>query len=74
VVVAFVFGLGVWYAVQVRRRRKLRSGEREGYEFEVLRDEEGRSGGELYDAFGGGGGDGEMDGFLADDEDEEIRD
>lgn len=72
-IVLFVVGLGTWWWIM--RRRQLRNSPRDGYEFELLNEEEGerlagggaaekgqkRRGGELYDAFAGGSEDEDED-------------
>ena len=81
IIVLFCVGLGIYFFVQRRKRRR---SEREDYEFEILDDEDvalnggvggkkkGRRAGELYDAFAG---ESDEEGLLSDDdEDEEYRD
>ena len=80
IIVLFCAGLGTYFFVQRRKRRR---SEREDYEFEVLDDEDavlsggvgakkkGRRAGELYDAFAG---ESDEEGLLSDEDDEEYRD
>ena len=80
IIVLFCAGLGTYFFVQRRKRRR---SEREDYEFEVLDDEDvalnGRGGekkktrraGELYDAFAG---ESDEEGLLSEEDDEEYRD
>ena len=80
IIVLFCAGLGTYFLVQRRKRRR---SEREDYEFEVLDDEDvtlnggvggkkkGRRAGELYDAFAG---ESDEEGLLSDEDEEEYRD
>ena len=80
IIVLFCAGLGTYFLVQRRKRRR---SEREDYEFEMLDDEDaalnggaggkkkGRRAGELYDAFAG---ESDEEGLLSDEDDEEYRD
>lgn len=80
IIVLFCAGLGTYFFVQRRKRRR---SEREDYEFEVLDDEDvalnggvsgkkkGRRAGELYDAFAG---ESDEEGLLSDEDDEGYRD
>ena len=79
IIVLFCAGLGTYFVIQRRKRRR---SEREDYEFEELLDDEDTNGvtsghrtkrraGELYDAFAGGSE--EEDEGLLSDEDEDDR-
>lgn len=80
IIVLFCAGLGTYFFVQRRKRRR---SEREDYEFEMLDDEDvalnggaggkkkGRRAGELYDAFAG---ESDEEGLLSEEDDEEYRD
>lgn len=83
IIVLFCAGLGTYFFIQRRKRRR---SEREDYEFEMLDDEnaalnggagagagkrKGRRAGELYDAFAG---ESDEEGLLSDEDDEEYRD
>lgn len=80
IIVLFCAGLGTYFFVQRRKRRR---SEREDYEFEMLDDEDvalnggvggkkkGRRAGELYDAFAG---ESDEEGLLSDEDEEEYRD
>lgn len=80
IIVLFCAGLGTYFFVQRRKRRR---SEREDYEFEVLDDEDvalnggvgekkkTRRAGELYDAFAG---ESDEEGLLSEEDDEEYRD
>jgi kexin len=78
IIIIFITGLLIYFYVQ--RRKRLAANPREGYEFEMLNDEEeemlgaGRTGrrraGELYDAFAG---ESDEDSLFSDDEDDARR-
>ena len=80
IIVLFCAGLGTYFFVQHRKRRR---SEREDYEFEVLDDEDaalnggvggkkkGRRAGELYDAFAG---ESDEEGLLSEEDEHEYRD
>lgn len=80
IIVLFCAGLGTYFFVQRRKRRR---SEREDYEFEMLDDEDvavnggvggkkkGRRAGELYDAFAG---ESDEEGLLSDEDEEEYKD
>ena len=80
IIVLFCAGLGTYFFVQRRKRRR---SEREDYEFEMLDDEDvavnggvggkkkGRRAGELYDAFAG---ESDEEGLLSEEDEEEYRD
>lgn len=79
IIVLFCAGLGAYFFIQRRKRRR---SEREDYEFEVLDEEEvldggaggkrkGRRAGELYDAFAG---ESDEEGLLSDEEEENAED
>ena len=80
IIVLFCAGLGTYFLVQRRKRRR---SEREDYEFDVLDDEDvtlngdaggkrkARRAGELYDAFAG---ESDEEGLLSDEDEEEYRD
>ena len=80
IIVLFCAGLGAYFFVQRRKRRR---SEREDYEFEMLDDEDvalngsaagkkkARRAGELYDAFAG---ESDEEGLFSDEDDEEYRD
>lgn len=80
IIVLFCAGLGTYFLVQRRKRRR---SEMEDYEFEVLNDEHaalnggvgekksGRRAGELYDAFAG---ESDEEGLLSEEDEDEYRD
>lgn len=80
IIVLFCAGLGTYFLVQRRKRRR---SEMEDYEFEVLNDEDaalnggvgekksGRRAGELYDAFAG---ESDEEGLLSEEDEDEYRD
>lgn len=80
IIVLFCAGLGTYFFVQRRKRRR---SEREDYEFEMLDDEDGalnggaggkkkgRRAGELYDAFAG---ESDEEGLLSEEDEDEYRD
>ena len=79
IILLFCLGLGLYFFIQRRKRRR---SEREDYEFEELLDDEDATGqvggkrtkrraGELYDAFAGGSED-EVEGLLSDEGEAEV--